>query len=127
MLQDRSFMFIFPLQKQLTNPNKYQQSIQTIVGSYCRSDGISRFDTNATDLARIFTGDFPEVGYQITEDQVYHQSGKSILDYVYNRLPILPSQSNSKEISPNSPKITQFQVSSYQKVEISKFDIQSGV
>ena len=109
------FHVYFPLQKQLTDPNKYQQSIQTIVGSYCRSDGISRFDINATDLARIFTGDFPEVGYHITEDQVYHQSGKSILDYVYNRLPILPSQSNSKEISPNSPKITQFQVSSYQK------------
>ena len=47
------FHVYFPLQKQLTDPNKYQQSIQTIVGSYCRSDGISRFDTNATDLARI--------------------------------------------------------------------------
>ena len=107
------FHVYFPLQQEFTNPDKYQEIIQAIVHSYCRPDGISRFDTNATDLARIFTGDFPEVGYQITADQVYYQSGKSILDYVEHRPTILVNR--QEKVALNSPKITQFQMSSYQK------------
>ena len=58
------------LTKKLDGRPSFQQMIQTIVQSYCRPDGVSRFDTNATDLARIYTGDYPQLGYQVTGDRV---------------------------------------------------------
>ena len=107
------FHAYFPLPQECTDANRYQQMIQTIVQSYCRPDGVSRFDTNATDLARIYTGDYPQLGYQVTEDRVYYQSGKPVVDYVKQQSVV--EVDNPQTVNPDSPTLSRFQVTSYQQ------------
>lgn len=69
------FHAYFPLGHEITTKEEYEEVVQYLVKLFVRNDGVSYFDTNATDCARFF------FGHKGLRD-IVPNSGVSILEWV---------------------------------------------
>lgn len=71
------FHAYFPLGHEITSVEEYEKTVQYLIHLYVRDDDVPIFDTNATDCARFYYGK--------SGAHIYHNRGKSILEWIAER------------------------------------------